>query len=94
MRVRWTTPALLHLTEIAEYITQDNPPVARRVVSSLRELTRSLCANTNIGRVGRVDGTRELVHPRYPFILVYRVQGTEIHILAVLHTARRWPEKL
>jgi toxin ParE1/3/4 len=54
-------------------------------------LAQSLRANANIGRIGRVEGTRELAHPRYPFILAYRVQGKEIQILAVLHTARRWP---
>jgi addiction module RelE/StbE family toxin len=91
VRVRWATPALLHLTEIAEYIAQDNPPVAKRVVSSLRQLAHSLRANAYIGRIGRVEGTRELAHPSYPFILAYRVQGREIQILAVLHTARRWP---
>ncbi len=44
-----------------------------------------------IGRPGRVPGTRELVVPRTPFIVPYRLIGNHIDILAVMHAARAWP---
>lgn len=44
------------------------------------------------GRTGRVEGTCELVVPRTPFIVPYRVKGEVIEILGVHHTARRWPK--
>jgi len=41
-------------------------------------------------RVGRVDGTREMVvHPNY--IVIYRVRPDHVEILAVLHARRRYP---
>jgi len=43
------------------------------------------------GRTGRVPGTRELVVPRTPFVIPYRVMGREVHVLAVLHGKRAWP---
>ena len=43
-----------------------------------------------LGKPGRVPGTRELVaHKRY--VLVYEVAGNQIQVLRVLHTARKWP---
>ena len=43
-----------------------------------------------LGKPGRVPGTRELVaHKRY--VLVYEVAGDQIQVLRVLHTARKWP---
>jgi len=46
-----------------------------------------------MGRRGRVGGTRELVIPSQPYIIAYRIRGQTIHILAVLHGARKWPER-
>lgn len=46
----------------------------------------------SIGRPGRVDGTRELVIHRYPYILVYRVTSDTVDVLSVYHDARAWPE--
>ena len=68
MRVRWTRPALLHLREIAEYIAQENPPAARRVVRSIREQVEMVVQHPDVGRPGRVEGTRELVIARLPYV--------------------------
>jgi plasmid stabilization system protein ParE len=44
-----------------------------------------------MGRAGRALNTRELVFADLPYIVVYRVTAN-IEILAVVHTARNWPE--
>lgn len=94
MRIRWTPPALAQIAEIHEYIAADNPQAARRVVAQIRKDAMLLSNQPGIGRAGRVPGTRELVVSRYPFIIAYRVDGNDIPILAVIHSARRWPEQL
>jgi plasmid stabilization system protein ParE len=43
-----------------------------------------------IGRPGRVPGTRELFAHRHYF-LIYRVRGNTVQILRLLHTSRQWP---
>ena len=48
--------------------------------------------NPQIGRPGRVPGTRELVIPKTPFIVPYRLHRNVIQIIRVYHGARRWPE--
>ncbi len=80
------------LEEIADYISQDNPEAARRVVSRLWTAVKTLAQQPEMGRPGRVYGTRELVVSDTPFVVPYRVVGSEIQILRVLHGARDWPK--
>ena len=92
MRLRWTKLASQDLDEIAEYIGQDSPPAAHRVVLELLELTESaLLTHPAAGRPGRLLGTRELVIGHLPYIVAYRVREQDIEIVRVLHTSRRWP---
>ncbi|MGD1213178.1 MAG: type II toxin-antitoxin system RelE/ParE family toxin [Candidatus Acidiferrales bacterium] len=44
-------------------------------------------------RPKRTTGTRELVIPKTPYIVPYRVRGTKIEIARVYHSARRWPDR-
>jgi plasmid stabilization system protein ParE len=46
------------------------------------------------GLPGRVDGTRELVIDRIPYIAAYRVAGVSVQILRVLHGAQQRPEDI
>ena len=80
------------LDDIAGYISQDNPEAARRTVRRLWTAVKSLAEQPEMGRPGRVHGTRELVVSDTPFVVPYRVVGSEIEILHVLHGARDWPK--
>ena len=95
MRLRWTKRAERDLNEIARYIGQDSPAAAARVVLELIDQVESLLpAHPVIGRPRRVLGTRELVIGSLPYIVPYRVRDRTSEILRVLHTARRWPDRL
>lgn len=92
MRLRWTRLADTDLDSIADYIGQDSPAAAARVILELIDQTETLLTrHAALGRPGRVMGTRELVIGNLPYIIPYRVRDGEIEILRVLHTARRWP---
>ncbi len=80
------------LDDIAGYISQDNPEADRRTVRRLWTAVKSLAEQPEMGRPGRVHGTRELVVSDTPFVVPYRVVGSEIEILRVLHGARDWPK--
>jgi len=41
-----------------------------------------------IGRIGRLPGTRELPLPSLPYLIVYEVGAAAVTILAVFHGAR------
>jgi len=90
----WSPEAIEDLAALRAYIEQDDPASARRVaLHIIHNIEILLPANPEIGRAGRVPGTRELVIPRTPFIVPYRLQGRTIQILRVFHGARRWPER-
>ncbi|MBI4346332.1 MAG: type II toxin-antitoxin system RelE/ParE family toxin [Elusimicrobia bacterium] len=91
VKLIWTLLALADLDHARDYIQQ----VGGSAASTLDRIERAVAAlarHPQIGRAGRVDGTRELVVSGTPFILPYRVKQRRIEILAVLHAARRWPE--
>jgi addiction module RelE/StbE family toxin len=97
MRVRWTDPAQTDLFDLLDYIARDNPAAAERVERRLVSAVASLAQQPRRGRPGRVEGTRELVIPRLPYLVIYRIverplrTAGEIAIMRVLHGARRWP---
>ncbi|WP_020565887.1 type II toxin-antitoxin system RelE/ParE family toxin [Methylosarcina fibrata] len=92
MKIVWTEPARQDLRQIFIYIAKDSPKSAAKVLSLIKERTVLLQDNPLLGRMGRVDGTRELVITGSPYILPYRLKENQIQILAVFHSARRWPE--
>lgn len=94
MRARWLRTALANLDSEAEYIAEDNPAAAVRVVQRILRAVKLLEKNPAMGRAGRVAGTRELVVHGTPYILPYRVRGERVEILRVFHAARKWPERL
>jgi toxin ParE1/3/4 len=95
MNIVWSQEAVEDLASLRAYIAEDNPAAARRVVLQIiQNVEQFLPGNPQIGRAGRVPGTRELVIPRTPYIVPYRFQRTTIQILRVYHGARRWPDSL
>jgi len=95
MRLRWMPQARNDLAEIIAYIARDNPAAAEGVYDRLVAAAALLIEQPGMGRPGRVGGTRELVVPRTPYILPYRVRdasGGVVQILAVIHSSRRYPQ--
>ena len=92
MRVRWTRPSLNDLGEIQDFIAQHSLVAAHRPVKDLiKRIEHGLGSAPALGRPGRVPRTRELVFADLPYIVVYRTR-VDVEILAVVHTARKWPE--
>jgi toxin ParE1/3/4 len=40
---------------------------------------------------GRIEGTRELVFPGLPYIVITRVKGLAVEIARFYHAAQDWP---
>ncbi len=91
MVIKYLRSALNDLESIAEYIALDNPKAAKRVIKELKETVDLLMTVQDMGRPGRVHGSRELIKSHY--IIPYRIKGKRIEILRVFDSSQKPPEK-
>jgi toxin ParE1/3/4 len=99
--VNWRRPnagdlvaeAVEDLAAVRRYIKQYDAQAATQVAERIRAAVARLGKAPGMGRPGRVTGTRELLFPRTPYILPYRVVGERLEIIAVFHSSRKWPEE-
>lgn len=90
---RWSSRASLDLEDAHDYIAAEDRRTALRMVRRIVAGARALPRNPEIGRPARVEGTRELVILQTRYLVAYRVTSSAVEILAVVHHARRWPER-
>lgn len=92
MEIRWSIPAADDLERICAWIESDSPEAARRVAQTVYDGCAKLRDFPNMGRASRrMAGWRELVLPRLPYIVVYRVKPDAIEISRIFHGAQNWP---
>lgn len=92
----WSDAALDDVEALVQYIAQDNPNAAAKVLDRIEGTIESL-AQMPAGRRGRVSGTYEKPVSSLPYIIAYALQpmpssAERLVILRVIHGARRWPE--
>ena len=92
MTIVWSPRAIEHLAHLRAHIAQDNPKAANRIGGTLLEAVERLAELPNLGRPGRVAGTRELVVPGTPYVIPYRLRGDRLEIIAVFHGRQKWPK--
>jgi toxin ParE1/3/4 len=94
VKIRWTAVAADDLKSAYDYLEERSPEHAdaliERILSSIDILTRY----PQLGRQGRLPGTRELVITATPFVVYYRIRSDQVEILSVLHGSKKWPESL
>ena len=93
MTLHWTPVAITHLRAAYEYVGQDSVTAGEWLLEHIFTAVEQLAQYPQIGRTGRVKGTRELVIAGTPFVVAYRMRQGRIDVLAVLHGARKWPEE-
>jgi toxin ParE1/3/4 len=94
MKIVWSRRALRHLIALRDYIAQESPNSAAVVAYRILNHVDLLATQPQMGRPGRIVGTRELVIPGVPYIIPYRVRGERLELLAVFHGRQKWPDKI
>lgn len=89
MRTEWRPAAKADLLDLIGYIAQDSLSAALRMHDAITAAVEGLPTHPQRGRPGRLDGTRELVVPRTPYVVVYSASVTTIEVLRILHGAGR-----
>lgn len=89
--IEWLPLASTNRFEQLDYIAEDNPLAAITQDEQIEHQVDMLMQQPQMGRPGRKKGTRELVISRTPFIVVYRVKGTRIEVIRLLHSSQQYP---
>lgn len=92
MKLSWSPLAFADRDSIFSYIAADNPAAAIGLDELIEKKAALLIDHPLAGRVGRVEGTRELVAHRH-YVLVYDVADDRVRILRVLHTSLQYPPR-
>ena len=88
MTIRWRHSAIADLAAIRDHIALDSPRSALAVTEAVLRAVDRLESFPNSGRPGLVLGTRELVVPGLPLVVVYIVVADDTDIIAVFHGAQ------
>ena len=88
--LEWSAKAAADLMAIVDYISNDNPDAAQALKEDIEAKVLRLRENPRLYRIGRVDGTREMVVSSN-YIVVYTDNPNAVIILRVLHAAQQWP---
>jgi toxin ParE1/3/4 len=92
LNLNFTPQARADLLAIRAWIAEYDKRAAERVISRIRQTVMMFGQFPLLGRQGRVEGTREFSVVGLPYVIVYRIASeTDIDILTVLHTSRRYP---
>ena len=91
MRIRWTPAAAADLQHLSDYLKDHHPHYRQPTMRKVYAAIQSLREWPHRGRVGREEGTRELLFPPLPYIAVYRVREQSIEVLRIYHGAQDRP---
>jgi len=93
MWVAWLPRAVRTRDSQLDYIAQRNPMAAMSQGDEIARQVAQLAEQPEMGRHGRVVGTRELVISKTPFMVVYRVAKTRVELMRVVHTSQNYPQQ-
>jgi len=87
----WSAAAASQLEELDWYLLERNPDAADDAIYRIHAAIGTLREFPEMGRPGRVPGTRELVISGTPYLAIYKIMRQDISIVALLHGAQKWP---
>jgi addiction module RelE/StbE family toxin len=90
-QLEFSADAILDIADIEAYIAEHNEAAADKVATTIFRCATRLEFNPELGRPGNIDGTRELVLPKYPYTLIYKLTAHKIIVLNVLHQSQQYP---
>jgi len=90
MRLRYTPHARGQLEHIAEYIAERDPVASMRVGAQIHKTALFLTEFPLLGHESELSGTREIVVPRIPYVILYRIKKDKetIEVIGIYHTAQ------
>lgn len=77
---------------IRDWIAEDDPRAADNVVARIVQTAMMFGQFPMLGRAGLVEDTREFSVVGLPYLIVYQITSeTDVDVLTVMHTRRKYP---
>ena len=95
MTVHWTDNAIQHLIAIYDYIAQDSPFYATKMVDRLTRRSQQVADFPRSGRIVpeyQAEDLREVFEG--PYRVIYRIRPERVDVLGVIHGARQLRSEL
>ena len=90
MTLRFTPRARDDLRKIMDYIAKENPAAADRVARAIFNTTALIATRPYLGiRNASAPELRSRLVTRYPYRIHYFVEGADVWIVHIRHSARR-----
>ena len=91
LKLQFSDEVIRNLTEVTEFYEERQEGLGKRFAKYIEKHLLLLEEQPNIGRIGKVFGTREMVLTDFPYMIVYRVRKSYVQLLLIYHQARKYP---
>lgn len=91
MKLEWSEAARQDMNALFAYLDARNPQAADKTEAAIFATVEELLVFPKVGRLGRVQGTRELIVTGTPYLLIYALNAETVFIVRVLHGAQKFP---
>ncbi len=89
MRLVFTVEARLDLSELRGYLINQSPNGLANVTQHIEGRIKAAMANPNIGRPSPLVGVRELIEPKYGYLIPYALLQNDFYVLRIYHGSRQ-----
>ncbi len=79
------------MEELHAYVAGRTAAKASFTLARIRKAINRLDPFPHSGRLGTVEGTRELIVARLPYRIICQIIRDQVVIERVLHTSQQWP---
>lgn len=94
MHVRFSPRAEADLDHIKDYLEPKSPQGYARIRDAIFSMLLQLESFPFLGKIGRLEGTRELIVPATGYIVFYSLPDQyHINILRIMHGRQKYPPK-
>lgn len=86
MEICWLTTAEKEKDNLIDYIYEKSGSIEQAIAvgDSVEEHVDHLADHPKMGNPGRRQGTYELVHPKYGYVVIYQLRNRRVEIINVL----------
>lgn len=89
MRILWADSARRDFDGAIAFLQARSPAAAIRIGQRILDVVDLLEHFPELARSSRHRGLRQLPVPRTPYIVVYRIEGEQVEIRALIHASQK-----